>query len=147
MMIIFKVNKALNKISSDDNKTDMGSYQIWMFFLFMVLNWIGMAVVVSIADAICFEKLGEMIVFVEAHVIIDFVIIFFCLGDKANDYGRQRLWGSAGWGIFSLLAGILIDKFSTDAENKDYTIAFILMFIFLVLDVVVSCTLQVCINR
>lgn len=57
-------------------------------------------------------------------------------------YGKQRLWGSVGWGIFSLATGALIDHFSNGA-HKDYTIAFILMFVFMMGDVIVSCTIKV----
>lgn len=62
--------------------------------------------------------------------------------DKPAHYGKQRLWGSVGWGIFSLLTGTLIDEFSEGAY-KDYTIAFILMFVFMSGDVVVSCFVKV----
>lgn len=34
-------------------------YQFWIFFCLLVLSWVGMSVVVSVADAICFELLGE----------------------------------------------------------------------------------------
>ncbi|RVE46702.1 hypothetical protein evm_008665 [Chilo suppressalis] len=94
--------------------------QFWLFFMLMIISWIGQAVVVTFADAICFNLLG----------------------DKASHYGKQRLWGSVGWGIFSLLTGTLIDLFS-DGAYKDYTIAFILMFVFLLGDVAVSCFLKI----
>lgn len=34
------------------------SHQFWMFFMMLIVSWAGMAVVVSIGDAICFEMLG-----------------------------------------------------------------------------------------
>ncbi|XP_077301866.1 sugar baby transporter [Arctopsyche grandis] len=111
---------SLFEAPSENQESHLKHYQFWLFFLFMSLNWIGMAVVVSIADAICFEKLGN----------------------KAENYGKQRLWGSVGWGVLSLLTGFLIDKFSKDNDNKDYSVAFVLMLIFLSLDVIVSCCLQ-----
>jgi hypothetical protein len=46
-----------NTAVNDVNVADL--YQFWLFFLLMVLSWIGMAVVVSIGDAICFEMLGK----------------------------------------------------------------------------------------
>lgn len=64
-------------------------------------------------------------------------------GAKVSQYGKQRLWGSVGWGIFSLLTGALIDAFS-DGEYKNYAVAFILMFIFMMGDVIVSCFVKVC---
>lgn len=56
----FQMN-SLFEAPSDNQESHLGQYQFWLFFLFMSLNWIGMAVVVSIADAICFEKLGNNI--------------------------------------------------------------------------------------
>lgn len=63
-------------------------------------------------------------------------------GTHVSLYGKQRLWGSVGWGIFSLLTGTLIDLFSEGAY-KDYTIAFILMFVFMCGDVIVSAFIKV----
>lgn len=34
-------------------------YQFWVFTALLVLSWVGMAVVVSVGDAICFNILGE----------------------------------------------------------------------------------------
>lgn len=51
--------------NATDEKDEPINYQtLSIFFSLMVLNWIGMAVVVSIADAICFEKLGKYVFFV-----------------------------------------------------------------------------------
>ncbi len=33
--------------------------QFWTFFLMLIISWAGMAVVVSVGDAICFEMLGD----------------------------------------------------------------------------------------
>lgn len=35
------------------------TYQFWTFFMMLIISWCGMAVVVSIGDAICFEMLGS----------------------------------------------------------------------------------------
>lgn len=35
------------------------TYQFWSFFMMLIISWAGMAVVVSIGDAICFEMLGD----------------------------------------------------------------------------------------
>lgn len=59
-----------------------------------------------------------------------------------SQYGKQRLWGSVGWGIFSLITGVLIDHFSEGAY-KNYTIAFVFMFVFMMGDVFVSCFIKV----
>ncbi|XP_041987647.1 major facilitator superfamily domain-containing protein 6 [Aricia agestis] len=93
--------------------------QFGLFFALMIASWVGQAVVVTFADAICFGVLG----------------------DRAPLYGRQRLWGSLGWGVVSLLTGALVDALS-DGAVKDYTVAFALMAVFLAGDVAVSCVLR-----
>uniref|UniRef100_A0A1A9WH56 Major facilitator superfamily associated domain-containing protein n=1 Tax=Glossina brevipalpis TaxID=37001 RepID=A0A1A9WH56_9MUSC len=102
-----------------NNRDAMGLYQFWWFFGMLIISWIGMAAVVSIGDAICFAILGE----------------------RGHLYGKQRLYGSVGWGIFSILAGILVDNMSNDGE-KDYTIVFWMTAIIMVLDVLTSLKLK-----
>lgn len=95
-------------------------YQFWWFFGMLIISWVGMAAVVSIGDAICFGILGE----------------------RAHLYGKQRLYGSVGWGIFSILAGVLVDNMS-DGVEKDYTIVFWMTAVIIGLDVVASIKLKV----
>uniref|UniRef100_A0A1L8DEU6 Putative transporter n=2 Tax=Nyssomyia neivai TaxID=330878 RepID=A0A1L8DEU6_9DIPT len=102
------------------NRDATGLYQFWLLFCFLVASWVGMAVVVSVGDAICFEMLE----------------------DKPHLYGNQRLWGAVGWGTFSIIAGVLVDKFSDGQATKDYSVVFYMMLVLLVLDMVVSTKLQ-----
>lgn len=94
--------------------------QFWAFFLCMVFSWIGMAVVVSLSDAICFHMLG----------------------DRPNLYGQQRLWGAVGWGIFALLAGLLVDEMSRGRVLKDYSGVFYMMVALMALDLAFSSRLR-----
>lgn len=68
---------------------------------------------------------------------------FFFPGDKPNHYGQQRLWGAVGWGLFTLIAGVLIDELSKNQFKKDYTIAFYIAVINILLSIVVSYQLKV----
>lgn len=97
----------------------VGLYQFWLFLWLAVSAWVAMAVVVSIGDAICFELLG----------------------DRPSQYGMQRLWGSIGWGLFSIIAGYMVDQFSGQG-SPDYSSVFNLMLAMMALDVLVSCTLK-----
>ncbi|XP_053672708.1 major facilitator superfamily domain-containing protein 6 [Anopheles nili] len=97
-----------------------GLYQFWLLFLFLIASWAGMAVVVSVGDAICFEMLG----------------------DKPHLYGNQRLWGSIGWGTVSLFAGFLVDTFSEGKLTKDYTVVFYMTIVLIGLDMLCSSKLQ-----
>lgn len=47
--------------AASDSKANETQYtrQFWLFFLLMIISWIGMAVVVTFADAICFNILGK----------------------------------------------------------------------------------------
>lgn len=54
-------------------------------------------------------------------------------------YGRQRVWGSIGWGVTALTAGYAMDLVSEDDHYKSYTPAFILVIVFTFFDVL-SCT-------
>lgn len=55
-------NSAFNHLllETKDSKTDtrQSTYQFHLFLWAAIISWIGMAVVVSIADAICFDLLG-----------------------------------------------------------------------------------------
>ncbi|XP_055690284.1 major facilitator superfamily domain-containing protein 6 isoform X2 [Lutzomyia longipalpis] len=114
-----EVNGLLTE-TSIENQAVSGLYQFWLLFMFLVASWVGMAVVVSVGDAICFEMLD----------------------DKPHLYGNQRLWGAVGWGTFSIIAGVLVDKFSDGQATKDYSVVFYMMLILLTLDMVVSTKLQ-----
>lgn len=96
------------------------TFQFWTFFSLLIASWAGMAVVVSVGDAICFEMLG----------------------DKPQRYGHQRLWGSVGWGTLSIISGLLIDKFSEGQTTKNYAVGFYLMAVFIIIDMIVSSKLK-----
>lgn len=49
-------------------------------------------------------------------------------------YGRQRVWGTIGFGITAFLAGYAVDYWSKGDVIKTYTPAFILVFIFTIVD-------------
>ena len=111
------ISDVLSGATDDQVKS---TYQFWFFFMFLIVSWAGMAVVVSVGDAICFEMLG----------------------DKPQRYGNQRLWGSVGWGTFSILSGFLIDKFSEGQVSKNYAIGFYIMGLLILIDMMVSSKLE-----
>lgn len=76
------------------------------------------------------------------HLFIRLYVLLF-LGDKPNLYGNQRLWGSVGWGLFSIVAGFMVDNFSESDTNKNYTSVFYLMLGMMVLDLIVAFRLKV----
>lgn len=70
------VMKAISPPELHDK--DVGHlYQFWLFFLCMAVSWAGMAVVVSVGDAICFGLLGKRFnenieTFITANVFLFF---------------------------------------------------------------------------
>lgn len=105
------------------NDSDVTAHsQFWYFFIAVAISWIGMAVVVSVGDAICFDLLGK----------------------RHELYGRQRLWGAVGWGIFSLLAGTFVDLNSSESTVfKNYSVIYYLMAAALLPNTMVSSCLEV----
>ncbi|XP_075229080.1 major facilitator superfamily domain-containing protein 6-like isoform X2 [Lycorma delicatula] len=110
-------SQVLTEIGENPNdEVPFAFYKFWSFVFLMIASWVGMSVVVSIGDTICFGLLG----------------------DSPHLYGYQRLWGSVGWGLFSFIAGFLVDEFSSNHVRKDYTPAFYVMAVLLTLDILVS---------
>ncbi|KAL7300046.1 hypothetical protein TKK_0007056 [Trichogramma kaykai] len=90
------------------------------FVVLMSFGLIGYNVCNSISDAVCFDVLGE--------------------GGQMS-FGRQRVWGSIGFGIAALMAGYSVDLWATSNTVKSYTPAFALVFGFACVDLVC------CLNR
>lgn len=107
---------AIIRTGKISNDKVTGHFQFWAFFMCLITSWVGMAVVVTVGDAICFEMLE----------------------DKPHLYGNQRLWGAVGWGSVSLVSGLLVDEFSRGKTYKDYSVLFYIMLIMILLDMLVS---------
>ncbi|XP_011164629.1 major facilitator superfamily domain-containing protein 6 [Solenopsis invicta] len=99
----------------EDNNCLYTSITFWGFVLLMSLGNIGFNVSNCISDAICFDVLGE--------------------GGQMG-YGRQRVWGTIGFGIAAFLAGYTVDLWSQGEIYKTYTPAFFLVLIFTFIDLI-----------
>jgi len=62
-------------------------------------------------------------------------------------YGRQRVWGTIGFGIAAFLAGYTVDLWSQEETYKTYTPAFLLVFVFTSIDLICCRKLEVIILR
>lgn len=51
--LVSLVNKEIS------NGDFVNFYQFWVYLFLAILSWVGMAVVGSVADAVCFEMLGK----------------------------------------------------------------------------------------
>lgn len=70
------------------------------------------------------------------------ILSILYLGENGIQYGKQRLWGSVGWGLFAIISGVVLDKFTTD-HKTNYAPAFYIMLALITCDVICSCTLKV----
>ncbi|CAO1413035.1 unnamed protein product [Diamesa serratosioi] len=103
--------------SEIETETPYCFYKSWVFWLFVTLTYlgtIGFNVGNCISDAICFDVLGE---------------------DQQMKYGRQRVFGTIGFGLTALVAGYAVDLY-TDPMSKshDFTPAIIVMLAFASMD-------------
>lgn len=57
------------------------------------------------------------------------------------------MWGAVGWGIFSLLAGLLVDEMSRGESFKNYTGVFYMMLFLIAFDMLFSSNIDVCIHK
>ncbi|XP_044257870.1 major facilitator superfamily domain-containing protein 6-A-like [Tribolium madens] len=106
--------------TGDSNLSKQRSYELftfWSFIMLMSVGTIGFNIVNSISDAICFDVV-----------------------DNQNLYGKQRLWGSIGFGITALIAGYVVDFFSNSITN--YAAAYITMLICCIFDLLVCFKLK-----
>lgn len=108
---VFCKSQHLQQFSRKDSILE--SSMFWLFFLLNLMAYSCFTIAVSISDALCFDILKE----------------------KHYQYGAQRVWGSIGWGIFTVVAGYLVDTGSAGDSRIDYSPAFLLMAGLLTLDI------------
>lgn len=97
--------------TTEDIEAPSCFYKTWTFWIFICLTYMGTIcfnVGNSISDAICFDLLGE---------------------DRQMKYGKQRIYGSIGFGITSLVSG-----YAMDLNGNDFTPAILIMLAFASLD-------------
>lgn len=94
------------------NSCIYGAGKFWLFVCLLCIGIVGFNVTNSISDACCFDLLGD---------------------EEQEKYGAQRVWGTIGFGATAMLAGIVVNWWTTDAV-KSLTPALIIMCVFSLLD-------------
>ncbi|KAH8401361.1 hypothetical protein KR009_004945 [Drosophila setifemur] len=89
-----------------------GDGKFWLFVVLLFVGTIGFNVTNSISDACCFDLLGDA---------------------NQDKYGAQRVWGTIGFGSTALLAGLVVNFWTSDAV-KSLTPALVIMCVFSLLD-------------
>ncbi|GFU39619.1 major facilitator superfamily domain-containing protein 6, partial [Nephila pilipes] len=73
--------------ASSKNRSDFQTYQFWAFLVVFALFCTCKSSTITLSDTACCE----------------------CAQKKGADYGKQRLYGAVGWGLFAPIAGYLND--------------------------------------
>ncbi|CAL1274891.1 unnamed protein product [Larinioides sclopetarius] len=114
---------AINGSNSTDSNTSVienGALQISLFGIFVTMFLVSQTSLESLTDAVCTKSLG----------------------DKMEDYGKQRMWGTIGWAIFALAAGALNHAFSKSNGETNYIPGFYMAIVFYTLDIFLIWKLQ-----
>ncbi|XP_064082549.1 uncharacterized protein LOC135198669 [Macrobrachium nipponense] len=82
-------------------------WEFWVYIFLLLFGQISFATGVSITDAIAVDSTS----------------------DNQGSYGSQRAWGTVGWGLMGPISGLLVDLWSGSSITKNYTPAFLLVFI------------------
>lgn len=111
---------TVNCLSAAQPNT-MSTPTFWMFAVFRVLGGTAFGVGISLADAAAYAMLR----------------------DRKEDYGKQRLWGTIGWGALAPLIGYLNEMATGSSPYIDYSPGFYMLAAFTLMDVVSLCFLDV----
>ncbi|CAL1299100.1 unnamed protein product [Larinioides sclopetarius] len=103
---------VLQECFTGKQQPEYSSDQFWLFLIFTTICVSLSGVASSFSDAVCFNELGA-----NGHL-----------------YGRQRLWGTIGWGLLSPLAGYVNDLVTGDSFLKAYQPGAILQIAILIYD-------------
>ncbi|XP_022182057.1 major facilitator superfamily domain-containing protein 6-B-like isoform X2 [Myzus persicae] len=79
--------------------------------------------------------------------VLEDTICIDILGENKTEYGNQRMWGSIGWGIMSIVSGVCVDWYSKGLDHKNYTPGFIISLICSILDIYVVSSMPYVQNR
>jgi hypothetical protein len=100
-------NSALNHLLQEakDSRSDMkhSTYQLYLFLWAAIVSWVGMAVVVSIADAICFDLLGSYYAVAKITLLLRYSYFCTLLVSQVTKEGKimgNRRCGAALVSVF-----------------------------------------------
>ncbi|GFS57309.1 MFS_1_like domain-containing protein [Nephila pilipes] len=97
---------------SGTNTTENPLVQLCMMSIFTAIIYMCMGSTASLSDAACFSMLE----------------------DKPHLYGKQRMWGTIGWGSFALLAGYLNQVVTDTSSAYNYSAGFYMGIVLFVMD-------------
>lgn len=101
---------SIHQCSIKESHNILSAYQLWMFFILVVLASVTSTSGNSLTSVACYELLGT----------------------NTAAYGRQRLFGTIGWGIVCPLSGMLNDRF-----ERSFISVIFFMAIFQIIDIMI----------
>ncbi|CAL1299104.1 unnamed protein product [Larinioides sclopetarius] len=116
-----KCNYLMDQELIPANEEEFLSYQFWSLFFLIAISSTFFCAVLFLIDAMCYEMLGN----------------------RKEDYGLQRLWGTIGWGIGALVGGYINQLISPDPTNIDYSLSFYLLGVLIIIDLIPIYKLQI----
>ncbi|GIY14175.1 MFS_1_like domain-containing protein [Caerostris darwini] len=112
-------NRHMNE--SDDPGPENPLLQLCMMSLLTVVMYICMGSLASLSDAACFSTLGG----------------------SPELYGKQRMWGTMGWGVFAFLAGYLNQLATGSSSKYNYSAGFYMSVVLFSIDLIMISKLKV----
>ena len=106
---------SIHQCSFNESHDIFTTYQLWVFFSLLIFASIANMSANSLSSVACFELLGA----------------------QSEAYGRQRLFGTIGWGIVGALSGLLNDLFERSFISVIYLIG-----IFRGIDIIILCLIS-----
>ncbi|XP_050434111.1 major facilitator superfamily domain-containing protein 6-A-like [Adelges cooleyi] len=141
--------------------TDAYQCRKLMFLIGEVLLALAVLGLIFIPGATATESIADHIVFKTLLYWVFFFLLFFLclgsvmrslmedticvslLGDNVHNYGQQRVWGAIGYGITSIVSGVVVDWFSKGQAHKDFRPGFVITLICIAFDIYVSAKIKV----
>ncbi|KAF6209443.1 hypothetical protein GE061_015190 [Apolygus lucorum] len=108
-----QLQKLINKPAINEEDAPK-FFQFWIFAIVAVVGRLSTTNAMTIGDTMC---LG-------------------LLGDRPEDYGRQRMFGAGGWGLIAMLSGLITDWYSQGKDTTDYTLCFYISLTFCVANLI-----------
>ncbi|XP_050437860.1 major facilitator superfamily domain-containing protein 6-like [Adelges cooleyi] len=132
-----------------------------IFLIGEVLLAIAVLGLIFIPGATAPESIADEIVFETSLYWVFFFLLFFfylgstmrslmedticvsLLGDNVHEYGHQVVWGAIGFGISSMVSGVVVDWFSKGRAHNDFRPGFVITIICVAFDIYVSAKIKV----
>ncbi|XP_023238122.1 major facilitator superfamily domain-containing protein 6-like isoform X2 [Centruroides sculpturatus] len=103
-------------VDGDEEDNSFVHYQYWLFVIITAIPVVITNAIIAISDTACYESLEG----------------------RVNQFGKQRVWLSIGWGIIQLTTGYVVELANKGNDGKtDFSICFYVMLPLKFIDIIV----------